>query len=878
MNDFSTYRGQEPVASGQEPVASRKYPGLSTKYSVLSTKYSVLSTQYSVLSTLYSPLRPAAPPRPCVYLFLVLLLLTIGRTASADVTAEQVNSAISRGVAFLEKQQRPDGRWSEYDSEPGGATALCTLALLNSGRTAADDSVKRALAYLEKQPDPEHTYNSSLMIMAFAQADAKRYALVIQRLAVALAARQMRGDDKDKGGWTYKGPTGGSADNSNTQFAMLALHEAEKAGVKIPDQTWQLALNYWTQDRMQLPTGGYGYQPGHPHATGSMTCAAIASLIIVRDRLHPADARVKDGRIECCGAQPAADPIENAITWMGDHFSSSRNPNHQVGGWWLYYLYALERVGRMSGQRYFVTTRAAGRGIPLDTPQTHDWYREGCEVLLEFQDKFSNSWVGVGTAEGSPEVGTAFALLFLSKGRRPVVIGKLQHGVDGAVGGLSTSDWDHHRRAVQNLTLRVERQWRRDLSWQTIDFRRRTVKDRGGAREEVPINAADLLEAPVLFLSGSKALDFNTQQRRVLKEYLENGGFLFAEACDGHGCDGAAFDRSFRALMRDLFPDSELRRLPPDHPVWYAQEKVDPKALPKDENFWLWGLDACCRTSVVYCPKSLSCYWELAHPYREMDYPANIKQEIEQVAKIGSNVLAYATNRELKEKLEKPQLVISRGSGRTLRGALVVPKLSHAGGADDAPAALTNLLTIMERQLQMRVDLEKRVLAPTDVKLLEFPLVFMHGRRTFRFSPAERKALKDYLDRGGFLFADAICASPEFAASLREELKSMYPEASLSRIPQSHPMFTDEFHGFSIPMVELRDPQIRAAGDPLTAKLVKTTPLLEGLEIDGRLAVILSPYDLSCALERGASLDCKGYTPQDAARIASNVLLYALQQ
>ena len=57
-----------------------------------------------------------------------------------------------------------------------------------------------------------------------------------------------------------------------------------------------------------------------------------------------------------------------------------------------------------------------------------------------------------------------------------------------------------------------------------------------------------------------------------------------------------------------------------------------------------------------------------------------------------------------------------------------------------------------------------------------------------------------------------------------------------------------------------------------------TTPLLEGLEIDGRIAVVLSPYDIGCALERGASLECKGYIPADAAKIGANVLLYALQQ
>ena len=350
------------------------------------------------------------------------------------MTAEQVNAAINSGVAFLEKQQRPDGRWTDHESEPGGATALCTLALLNCGRKPTDPSVKKALDYLERLPDPERTYSSSLMIMAFAQADPKKYALTINKLALALAARQMR-DDTNKGGWTYKGPVGGSADNSNTQFAVLALHEAERAGVKgISDQTWQLALNYWTQPGMQSPGGGYGYGVNQHDATGSMTCAAIASLIIARDRLQPADAGVVDGKVQCCGAQAANDPLDNALQWMGDHFSVNRNPNHRVGGWMLYYLYALERVGRMSGQRYFVTTRqAAGRGGKLDVPQPHDWYREGCEVLLEYQDKFNHSWVGIGTGEGTPEIGTAFALLFLSKGRRPVVMGKLQLQPDSGI-------------------------------------------------------------------------------------------------------------------------------------------------------------------------------------------------------------------------------------------------------------------------------------------------------------------------------------------------------------------------------------------------------------------------------------------------------------
>jgi hypothetical protein len=50
------------------------------------------------------------------------------------------------------------------------------------------------------------------------------------------------------------------------------------------------------------------------------------------------------------------------------------------------------------------------------------------------------------------------------------------------------------------------------------------------------------------------------------------------------------------------------------------------------------------------------------------------------------------------------------------------------------------------------------------------------------------------------------------------------------------------------------------------------------VELDGRLAVVFSPLDISCAMENAASLECKGYLREDAARLGVNLLLYALQQ
>jgi hypothetical protein len=55
-------------------------------------------------------------------------------------------------------------------------------------------------------------------------------------------------------------------------------------------------------------------------------------------------------------------------------------------------------------------------------------------------------------------------------------------------------------------------------------------------------------------------------------------------------------------------------------------------------------------------------------------------------------------------------------------------------------------------------------------------------------------------------------------------------------------------------------------------------PLLEGIELDGRFAVIYSKYDISCALERQAAGNCEGYLPEDAVKLATNVVLYGLLQ
>ena len=751
----------------------------------------------------------------------VLLFITLLSTRSTlgQITPEQVSKALQRGVGFLKDQQHPAGNWSENQTNPGGITALCTLALLNSGLTTDDPSVKSALAYLRKFDEPGTTYSTSLHLMVMALAEPKRERVRIARLTKWL----VDGQNHRSGGWSYHRGVP-SDDPSNSQFAILALNEAARVGVEIPEKTWTMAQQYWLG--RQLPRGGWSYnRAGLP--TGSMTCAGVASLVITSNRVDTETAKVVDGQVQCCGAISGNNAIDRGLRWLGQVFTVQKNP--ASSSYYMYYMYALERVGRMTGQRFI---------------GQHDWYREGADHLLKIQDNLDGSW----RTKPNPLTSTSFALLFLSKGRRPVVISKMKYGKAGS------RDWDKHSGGVHQLTRFIESRWQQDLTWQTIDVQVAKLEE--------------LMETPVLFISGYQSLDLTDQQKTNLRNYVNQGGFLFVEA----SCADKAFDTEFRDLMKELFPESPMETLPPSHPIWFSQDNVDPSFVGRVE-----GIQSCCRTAVVYYPDNLSCFWSLHQPQRSTIVQEGVKAQIEAHVKFAGNVIAYATNRELKRKLDKPRYSFQESElDQPLRGTLFVPKLSHGGGSNDAPNSLSNLLGVMRIQLEMRVSARRQLIQATD-KLSPYPILFIHGRGDFTLSEEERASLAMYLKRGGFIFADAVCASDEFAGAFRREMLLVLEGQSFTRIAGDHPLLSDEFGGYDVSTVTLRDPS-RRDGKTGGATTSVTVPLLEGMAIDGRMAVVFSPYDMSCALENQAVPECKGYSREDATRMGTNIILFGLQQ
>ena len=73
---------------------------------------------------------------------------------------------------------------------------------------------------------------------------------------------------------------------------------------------------------------------------------------------------------------------------------------------------------------------------------------------------------------------------------------------------------------------------------------------------------------PILYISGSEALNFSDDEIEKLREFVEEGGMILGNA----DCGSEAFSKSFVNLGRKLFPKYEFRELPPTHIIFTDEQ------------------------------------------------------------------------------------------------------------------------------------------------------------------------------------------------------------------------------------------------------------------------------------------------------------------
>ncbi len=547
--------------------------------------------------------------------------------------ADRVHRSINKGVRYLIQSQGTDGNWESaegYLRDTGGITALATLALLNAGVSDADrPNLERALKYL-RGLNEDSVYAHALQTMALVEAslDPRRdeasrnidLEVVARNIQWLIDARVMNGSKLE--GWGYKKHDPRSVNASTAQYAALGLWAGKQAGIAIKREIWESVRDYYV--RSQDPDGFWIYNPFNPgfgplggfdRPSLTMTTAGLSGLFIAGMELNSGREELRIDGADNCGVYVENRPAAKGLEWLGKHFTVS------PAGRTFYHLYGVERAGRLSGLRFF---------------GEHDWYREGSEYLVDKQNS-GGWWSTLGDFDKGAISCTAFALLFLSKGRTPVLVSKTVHGAwprkaPGQPG--FDQDWNNDRNDLRNLTQFTSKNLFKGLplAWQTYDLMwaaNARTKDAGLNDQEQAEVVAEMLQSPIFYITGhaSPRERFTGAEKKLLKRYVESGGFIFAEAC----CTSAAFDRGFKDLVAEIWGvDAELAYLDSNHAVWTSHFAVTP-----GEPYKLMGLNLGCKTVLIYSPQDLSCFWESGNPEKDA--------RADRAFKLGANVIAYAT-------------------------------------------------------------------------------------------------------------------------------------------------------------------------------------------------------------------------------------------
>ena len=189
----------------------------------------------------------------------------------------------------------------------------------------------------------------------------------------------------------------------------------------------------------------------------------------------------------------------------------------------------------------------------------------------------------------------------------------------------------------------------------------------------------------------------------------------------------------------------------------------------------------------------------------------------------------------------------------------------ESGDWDSAPLVPPNIIDTIARYTEIAV-------APSGVnvplgseRMLRYPLLYMTGHLPVRFTDAERRNVKRYVERGGLLFIDDHNHDIDgtFHKTATEEItRSVGP---LAELPNDHPLYS-AFFKFEGPPTTSHE--LNGWGDNLVHKH------LLAVQRNGRIAVLYSSKDYSS--EWNYHPESKRFLSVDNTRFAVNLVVYAL--
>lgn len=205
----------------------------------------------------------------------------------------QLHEAVDRGFRYLQAQQNTDGSFGRgrYGRNVG-ITALAALAFMSDGnlpgRGPYGDEVSRALDFVlanstesgllaaETSHGPMYGHGFATLFLAeiYGMADSPALERRIHD-ALVKAIELIVGTQNDEGGWRYN-PIPFDADVSVTIAQVMALRAARNAGIRVPRETIDRAVEYVRA--CQNPDGGFKYMLHTGGSAWPRTAAGVATL------------------------------------------------------------------------------------------------------------------------------------------------------------------------------------------------------------------------------------------------------------------------------------------------------------------------------------------------------------------------------------------------------------------------------------------------------------------------------------------------------------------------------------------------------------------------------------------------------------------------
>jgi len=372
-------------------------------------------------------------------------------------------------------------------------------------------------------------------------------------------------------------------------------------------------------------------------------------------------------------------------------------------------------------------------------------------------------------------------------------------------------------------------------------------------------------ENPVLYRSGYKPFKLTPEEASRMREYVRNGGTILFNALVGH----PDFYQSAMEAAAQILPESPVYRLRLDHPVFHAyheikevkyrQRAIDDGVV--SDNFpWIDGVDIDNRTAIIISRFDIAMGWEKnqhdSWGYQDAD-----------ARKLGANLVSYVTAMQEAGRSAGKSVELADAAG-SKSGSLRIGWIAHAGPWKTRPAALPMLLRKLNETTGAPVSFEWREVSLTDASMFETPMLYLTGTTDFALGDNERANLRQFLLKGGVLFAEAGDGRTTFDTAFRAEMAKILPENPLTPVPADSSLFKEPN---PLSSVKVR-PALAAQLDNRRS----TTPELFSSEVNGTTAVIYCPRDLSAGWEQSPAPYAIGYEAADSTALGVNILFHAL--